>query len=184
MNDVLVSLISTLLVSFRSRLALQAEILALRHPLNILQRSSNQRRRLRASDRILWVWLSQLWSDWRSALLIVKPETVIRWHRQGFRLYWRSKSRHPGRPEAGREIRELIRKMCVSSPTCGAPRIHGELLKLGINVSQTTVSKYMVRRRKLPSQIWRAFLDNHVKQPVSINFFVVPTIDSSCCLSF
>lgn len=177
MNGVLVSLISTLLVSFRSRLALQAEILALRHQLNILQRSSNKRRRLRASDRILWVWLSQLWSDWRSALLIVKPETVIRWHRQGFRLYWRWKSRHPGRPDAGREIRELIRKMCVSNPTWGAPRIHGELLKLGIDVSQTTVSKYMVRRRKPPSQTWRAFLDNHVKQLVSIDFFVVPTID-------
>jgi len=177
MNSVLASLISTLLVSFRSRRALQAEILALRHQINILQRSSPKRPHLRASDRILWVWLSRLWPNWRSALLIVKPETVIRWHRQGFRLYWRWKSRHPGRPDAGREIRELIRKMCVSNPSWGAPRIHGELLKLGIEVSQTTVSKYMVRHRKPPSQTWRAFLDNHLKQLVSIDFFVVPTID-------
>jgi transposase InsO family protein len=176
MSGVLVSLLSTLLVSWRSRLALQAEILAIRHQINLLQRSSKKRISLRASDRILWVWLSQLWSDWRSALIIVKPETVIRWHRQGFRLYWRLKSRHPGRPDAGREIRELIRKMCVSNPRWGAPRIHGELLKLGIDVSQTTISKYMVRRRKPPSQTWRTFLDNHVSQLASMDFFVVPTV--------
>jgi len=177
MSSVLVSLLSTLLVSFRTRLVLQTEILALRHQINLLRRSSKKRISLRASDRILWVWLSRLWSDWRSALIIVKPETVIRWHRQGFRLYWRLKSRHPGRPDAGREIRDLIRKMCVSNPTWGAPRIHGELLKLGIDVSQTTVSKYMVRRRKPPSQTWRTFLGNHVKQLVSIDFFVVPTVN-------
>ena len=136
MIRVLVSLISTLLVNFRSRLALRVEILALRHQLSILQRSSSKRRRLRTSDRILWVWLSHLWPDWRSALLIVRPETVNRWHRQGFRLNWRWKSRHTGRPDAGREIRELIRKMCASNPAWGAPRIHGELLKLGIDVAR------------------------------------------------
>lgn len=128
MNNMLASLISTLLVSFRSRLVLQAEILALRHQLNLLQNSSKKRTRLRASDRILWVWLSQLWSDWRSALLVVRPETVIRWHRQGFVLYWRWKSRRPERPDTERQIRELIRKMCASNPTWGAPRIHAELL--------------------------------------------------------
>jgi putative transposase len=176
MNGVLVSLISTLSFSFRSRLALQAEILALRHQLNVLKRSTHARRRLRISDRILWVWLSQLWPDWRSALLIVKPETVIRWHRKGFRLYWRWKSRHPGRPDTGREIRELIRKMCISNPTWGAPRVHGELLKLGIEVSRSTVSKYMIKHRKPPSQTWRSFLENHVKQLVSVDFFVVPTV--------
>jgi putative transposase len=177
MNAVLASLISTLLVTFRSRLALQAEILALRHQLNVLRRSAHARRRLRLPDRILWVWLSRLWSDWCSALLIVKPDTVIRWHRQGFRLYWRWKSRCPGRPDTEREIRELIRNMCNSNPTWGAPRVHGELLKLGINVSQSTVSKYMVRHRKPPSQSWRTFLENHVKQLVSVDFFVVPTIN-------
>jgi len=106
-----------LLVSFRSRLALQAEILALRHQLNVLHRSIGARRRLHTSDRILWTWLSQLWPDWRSALLIVKPDTVIRWHRQSFQIYWRWKSRHLGRPGTRREIRELIRKMCLSNPT-------------------------------------------------------------------
>ncbi len=113
MNAVLISILSALILSFRSRLALQAEILALRHQLNVLQRSSDARIQLRTSDRLLWVWLSRLWNNWRSALLIVKPETVIRWHRQSFRLYWRWKSRRPGRPQAGREIRELIRRMCL-----------------------------------------------------------------------
>jgi hypothetical protein len=177
MNSVLVSLTSTLLVSFRSRIALQAEILALRHQINILRRSSQKRPRLRVSDRILWVWLSRLWSNWRSALLIVRPETILRWHRQGFRLYWRWKSRRAGRPDTAQEIRALIRKMCLANPTWGAPRIHGELLKLGIEVSQTTVLKYMVRQPKPPSQSWRTFLDNHIKQLVSIDFFVVPTIN-------
>jgi len=176
MNGVLFSLISTLSFSFRSRLALQAEILALRHQLNVPQRSAHARRVLRSSDRILWAWLSQLWPDWRSALLIVKPETVIRWHRRGFCLYWRWKSRHPGRPDTGREIRELIRKMCISNPTWGAPRVHGELLKLGLDISQSTVSKYMVRPRKPPSQAWRTFLENHFKQLVSVDFLVVPTV--------
>jgi len=176
MNAALASIATALIFSFRSRLALQAEILALRHQLNILQRFTRVQRRLRISDRVLWVWLSQLWPDRRSALLIVKPETVIHWHRQGFRLYWRWKSRHPGRPDTGREIRELIRKMCLSNPTWGAPRVHGELLKLGINVSQSTVSKYIVRRRKPPSQTWRTFLENHLRQLVSVDFFVVPTV--------
>jgi len=177
MNSVLASLISTLLVSFRSRIALQTGILALRHQINLLRRSSQKRPHLRVSDRILWVWLSRLWSNWRSSLLIVRPETILRWHRQGFRLYWRWKSRRVGRPDAGREIRELVRKMCVSNPTWGAPRIHSELLKLGVDVSQTTVSKYMVQKPKPPSQSWPAFLDNHIKQLVSIDFFVVPMID-------
>jgi hypothetical protein len=177
MNAALASLVSTLLVAFRSRLALQAEILALRHQLNVLRRSAGARSRLRTSDRVLWVWLSRLWSDWRSALLIVKPETVIRWHRRGFRLYRRWKSRRPGRPDTQQEVRELLRKMGVSNPTWGAPWVHAELLKLGIDVSQSTVSKYMVRPRRPPSQTWRAFLENHLKQLVSVDFFVVPTID-------
>jgi putative transposase len=176
MNAALASVVSALIFSFRSRLALQAEILALRHQLDVLRRSTDARRKLRTSDRVLWVWLSRIWPDWRSALLIVKPETVIHWHRQGFRLYWRWKSRHLGRPDAGREIRELIRKMCLSNPTWGAPRLHSELLKLGIDISQSTVSKYMVRPRKPPSQTWHTFLENHVKQLVSVDFFVVPTV--------
>ena len=172
----------TLLVSlrdwFRTRVVLQAEIIALRHQLLVLQRSSRgQRLRLRVFDRLFWVWLSRLWSGWQSALLIVKPETVIAWHRKGFRLYWAWKSRHrQGRPNVSTEIRDLIRKMSVANPRWGAPRIHGELLKLGLEVSQATVAKYMVRHRKPPSQTWRTFLKNHMTTMVSADFFVVPTI--------
>jgi transposase InsO family protein len=119
-----------------------------------------------------------LWRDWRSALVIVKPETVVAWHRAGFRLFWTWKVRHgqPGRPVISREIRDLIRKMCRENPGWGAPRIHGELLKLGIDVGESSVSKYMVRSRRPPSQTWRTFLENHGKQLVSIDFFTVPTI--------
>jgi transposase InsO family protein len=110
--------------------------------------------------------------------VIVKPETVIAWHRKGFRLFWTWKIRHgrAGRPAVAREVRELIRKMTRENPTWGAPRIHGELLKLGIEIGETSVSKYMVRRRKPPSQRWRTFLENHVKDLVSVDFFTVPTI--------
>ena len=162
----------------RSRFALHAEILALRHQLVVLQRANRGRKlRLCTVDRFIWVWLSHLWSQWRSALLIVKPETVIAWHRQGFRLYWKWKSHHlPGRPPVSPKIIELIRKMSSSNPLWGAPRIHGELLKIGIEVSQATVAKYIVRSRKPPSQTWRTFLKNHAQNLVSVDFFVVPTI--------
>jgi hypothetical protein len=118
------------------------------------------------------VWISQLWHDWWSALLIVKPETVIAWHRKGFRLYWSWKSRRrEGRPTVRPEIRNLIRQMSLANPRWRAPRIHGELLKLGIHVSQATVAKYMVRHRKPPSQSWRTFLRNHAKDLVAADFF-------------
>src|SRR4030088_130792 len=132
----MLTLLFSLRDCFRARAVLQAEILALRHQLLILQRSSRGHRRLRWTDRILWVWLSRLWNDWRSALLLVKPETVIAWHRKGFRLYWNWKSRHlEGRPSVSNEVRTLIRKMSLANSRWGAPRIHGELLKLGIQVS-------------------------------------------------
>jgi transposase InsO family protein len=129
-------------------------------------------------DRLLWVWLSRVWSGWRSALAIVEPETVVAWHRKSFRLFWTWKVRHgqPGRPIISREVRDLIRKMCRENPYWGAPRVHGELLKLGINIGESSVSKYMVRCRKPPSQTWRTFLENHAQQLVSIDFFTVPTI--------
>ena len=128
-------------------------------------------------DRALWVLLSRLWADWRKPLTLVQPETVIRWHRRGFRLYWRWKSRPrwPGRRTVPQDVRDLIRQMSQTNPLWGAPRIHGELLKLGIEVGQATVSKYLVRHRKPPSQSWRTFLTNHAKDIVSVDFFTVPT---------
>ena len=119
----------------------------------------------------------RVWAGWRRALVLVKPETVIAWHRQGFRLWWNWKSgRRLGRPTAAANIRTLIRKMAEANPRWGAPRIHGELLKLGIDVCQSTVAKYMGRLRPPPSQTWRTFLSNHVGQIVATDFFVVPTV--------
>ena len=148
----MLTLLFSLRECFRTRAALQTEILALRHQLLVLQRSNRGRKlRLRWADRVLWVWLSCLWNDWRSALLIVKPETVIAWHRKGFRFYWRWKTRRcEGRPSVPPEIRNLIRQMSLANPRWGSPRIHGELLKIGIEVSQATVAKYMVRQRSHP----------------------------------
>src|SRR3984893_8744526 len=171
-------LFSSIRQGFRTRVALQAEIFALRHQLLVLQRSNRGHRLLLGrADRLVWVWLSRLWSGWKSALTIVKPETVIGWHRQGFGLYWRWKSRHPlGRPSVSHEVIDLFHKMSLANPRWGAPRIHGELLKLGFDLSQATVAKYMVHRRRPPSQTWRTFLRNHMKDTVSADFFVVPTV--------
>jgi putative transposase len=178
MFTLFVSLLLSVPTFFRPRIALQAEILALRHQLLVLQRSGRGHKlRLGSADRALWVWLSRLWTECRSAIIIVKPETVISWHRQGFRLYWRWKSRHPaGRPSVSSEVAELIRQMSLANTRWGAPRIHGELLKLGIQVSQATVAKYMARHRKSPSQKWHTFLKNHMQTLASADFFVVPTI--------
>ena len=174
----LAALPPTLFSIFRSRAALQLENLALRHQIGVLQRSVRKRPKLTPLDRLLWVWLFAVWSDWRSALAIVQPETIIAWHRKSFRLFWTWKVRlgKTGRPTVAREVRHLIRRMCRENPSWGAPRIHGELLKLGINIAESSVSKYMVRCRKPPSQTWRTFLENHAQQLVSIDFFTVPTI--------
>jgi putative transposase len=154
---------------FKSRVTLYLENLALRHQLSVLRRSV-KRPKLTSADRLLWAWLCEFWIDWRSSLVIVKPETVIGWHRKGFRLFWTWKVRHgqPGRPPVSKEIRQLIRKMSRENPLWGAPLIHGELLKLGIDIGETSVGKYMVRSRKPPSQTWRTFLANHVKTMVSV----------------
>lgn len=173
-------LVSTLLTSlacaFRTRAALQLEILALRHQLGVLQRSV-KKPRLTVADRVLWAWLCGVWRDWQSTLVIVKPATVIAWHRRGFRLFWTWKSRRRhGRPVVPLEVRALIRRMSRENPTWGSPRIHGELLKLGIDIGETSVSKYRARHRRPPSQTWRTFLDNHVRSLVSVDFFTVPTI--------
>jgi putative transposase len=178
MFTIIFSLFSSLRRGLRSRVVLHAEILALRHQLSVLQRRNRGRRlRLNAADRLLWIWLSRLWNQWRSALVIVQPETVIAWHRRGFRMYWSWKSRHSqGRPSVSRVVIDLVRKMSLANPLWGAPKIHGELLKLGFELSESTVAKYMVRRRRPPSQTWRTFLENHTKELVSSDFFVVPTV--------
>ena len=133
MRSVIVSLLLTLRVTLRDRAALQLEILALRHQLHVINRSRPQRLRLTHADRMLWVWLSKRWHGWRAALVIVRPETVLAWHRRGFRLFWTWKSRHRvGRPGVPPDVRQLIRTMADMNPLWGAPRIHGELLKLGI----------------------------------------------------
>ena len=174
--SVLLSLLLTLRTSARSRAALQLEVLALRHQLQVLQRTRPPRVRLGKTDRWLWVLLSRIWTEWRTALVIVKPETVIAWHRRGFRLWWAWKSRRRiGRPTVPADVRTLIRTMAEANPRWGAPRIHGELLKLGIDVCQATVAKYMGRRRPPPSQTWRTFLANHIGQIMAADFFVVPT---------
>jgi transposase InsO family protein len=173
---VLRAIIAVFRAVFITRADLVMENLALRQQLNVLRRRT-RRPRLRRRDRIFWLWLARSWNAWRDSLVLVKPETVIRWHRQGFKYYWAWKSRHKGgRPAIAREVRDLIRQMSRANPLWGAPRIHGELLKLGIDISQATVGKYMVRHRKPPSATWRAFLDNHVKDLVSIDFFTVSTI--------
>ena len=137
-------------------------------------------------DRLFWIVLSRVWPAWREALVIVKPETVIAWHRKGFRLFWTWKSRRGklGRQPVPREVRDLIRRMSRENPLWGAPRIHGELLKLGLEVSEATVSKYMTRHPRPPSQTWRAFLENHVGCLASIDFFVVPTATFTMLFAF
>jgi putative transposase len=177
MTALFVALLASLLATIRSRLELAAEILALRHQLAVLQRATPKRPRLRPLDRLLWVLLSSVWPNWRQAVQIVTPATVVRWHRRAFAAYWRwnSRPRRIGRPVLASSLRALIRQMRDANPLWGAPRIHGELQKLGIDVSQTTVAKYLGRRRGPPSPSWRTFLTNHVSQLASIDFFTVPT---------
>ncbi len=158
------SLVPALISAFKARRELALENVALRQQLAVLRRSV-KRPRLSKVDRGFWVLLRRIWTDWESVLVIVKPETVIRWHRCGFGRYWtwKSRRRRPGRPSVAPEIRELIRNMSRANPLWGAPRVHGELAKLGISISQAAVSKYMVRHRMPPSHTWRSFLDNQCK---------------------
>ena len=150
---------------------------ALRHQLLVLQRSMG-RPRLARWDRILWVWLSRWWTDWRLNLIIVQPATVLAWHRQGFQLYWRwrSTANRVGRPRLDAEIRRLIRRMARENPTWGRRRIQAELALLGYKVAELTVAKYMHWTSPRPSPTWRAFLAVHARELVAIDFFVVPTL--------
>jgi putative transposase len=156
--------------------ALAAENLALRQQLAIYHRGM-PRPKLRRGDRIFWLVVSRFWSGWRSALVVFSPATVTRWHRQGFRYYWRWKSRaRPGRKPIDAEARILIRQMSRENSTWGTPRIKAELHLLGHDVSKATIDKYRIRHRKPPSPTWRAFLKNHVGSLASMDFFVVPTV--------
>ena len=177
MADVLKLIWWAVIGLFRSRASLEAEILTLRCELNVLRRKSSKRVAFSNFDRLIFVCLYQIAPRVVDALTIVEPETVIRWHRAGFRLFWRWKSRsRSGRPKVSLEIRQLIRDMSLANPLWGAPRIHGELLKLGVDIGQTSVAKYMARHRKPPSQGWKTFLRNHAGGIASIDLFVVPTL--------
>jgi len=168
---------SLLLGLFRSRASLEAENLALRQQIIVLRRTAPKRLSFNALDRLIFVGLHRLFPDTRHALAVVRPETVIRWHRAGFRAYWRWRSKpRRGRPSVPLEIRQLIHEMSLANPLWGAPRIHGELLKLGIDIGQTSVAKYIAQRRGPPSQGWRTFLRNHADGIAAMDLFVVPTI--------
>jgi transposase InsO family protein len=162
---------------FKSKLQLEAENAALRHQLIVLRRRLHGRVRLTNNDRWFSIQLYRWFPSILQVLTIIQPETLVRWHRAGFRCYWRWKSRPVGgRPQIETELRVLIRRMSVENPLWGAPRIHGELLKLGFEVAQSSVAKYMVKRRGPPSQGWRTFLHNHAPDIAAMDLFVVPTI--------
>jgi len=177
MKTIACALLAFVYTLFRSRLTLQLEIIALRHQLTVYQRTT-QRPRINPGDRIFWSWLSRHWSGWRNALVIVQTRTVIGWQRKRFRNHWAKLSKHgrPGRPPVSKEIKALIRKMSEANVGWGSPRIVGELHKLGIDVAKSTVEKYRVQSRKPSSPTWKAFLKNHVRDLVSIDFLVVPTV--------
>jgi len=177
MREMLKLIWSMVIGLFRSRASLEAEIVALRHQLNVLRRKSPKRLAFNNFDRLIFAGLYRIAPRIVNALAIVEPATVIRWHRAGFRLFWRWKSRAGGgRPKVALEIRQLIRAMSLANPLWGAPRIHGEFLKLGIEIGQTSVAKYMAKHRKPPSQRWKTFLRNHGDGIASMDLFVVPTL--------
>ena len=162
---------------FKSRSRLEAENAALRHQLIVLRRGAGRRVRLTNGDRLFFVQLYRWFPSILRVITIMSPETLVRWHRAGFRRYWRWKSRlRAGRPPLDRELRALIRRMSLENPLWGAPRIHGELLKLGFEVAQSSVAKYMVKRRGPPSQGWRTFLRNHAPEIAAMDLFMAPTI--------
>src|ERR1700716_4023683 len=162
---------------FKSKSRLEAENAVLRHQLIVLRRKMRGRPRLTNNDRWFFIQLYRWFPSILQVLTIIRPETLVRWHRAGFRCYWRWKSlRRGGRPQVDTELRVLIRRMSIENPLWGAPRIHGELLKLGFEVAQSSVAKYMVKRRGPPSQGWCTFLHNHAPDIAAMDLFVVPTI--------
>ncbi len=184
--DAIIYLLATFIADlFKPPRRLEVENLFLRHQLNIALRRAPRRVRLRTGDRALMVWMTRRWPSLLGLSRVVQPDTILRWHRAGFRAYWRWKSSgRPGRPRVSRELRELIQRMSNENPLWGAPRIHGELLKLGFEIAESTVSKYMIRRRGPPSQTWRTFLRNHAEAIAAIDLCVVPTLTFECLFAF
>jgi Integrase core domain. len=174
--------------AFRSRRSLLVENLALRQQLTVLKRK-HPKPKLRALDKIFWVVTCRFWSGWKQSLVVVTPETVVRWHRAGFRLYWSVISRvrkQVGRKRLSKEVRDLIFRMLAENPTWGAPRIHGELLMLGFDVSERSISRWMKRapRDPEPGRRWLAFLSNHREAIAAMDFFTVPTVTFSLLYCF
>src|SRR6266567_3920049 len=166
-----------IMAALEERRDLALENLALRQQLGVLKRRKGVPR-LKKGDRVFWVVLSRIWAPWRKALHMVNADTVVAVQLKSFRIYWTriSQRKVGGRPQASSEVRALIKRMAAANPYWGAPRIHGELLKLGLEISERTVSRLMPKCRKPPSQTWKAFLNNHVQDLVSVDFFTVPTV--------
>ena len=166
-----------IMAALEERRDLALENLALRQQLGVLKRRKGVPR-LKSGDRVFWVVLSRIWAPWRNALHMVNGDTLVGWQRKGFRIYWTriSQRKVGGRPQASSEVRALIKRMATPNPYWGAPRIHGELFKLGIEISERTVSRLMPKYRKPHSQTWKAFLHNHVQDLVSVDFFTVSTV--------
>src|SRR5713101_6362348 len=177
MLTALIVLLRSIGMICRGHGAVALENLALRQQVAALTRTV-RRPQLRTRDRLFWILLAKAWPEWRTALLVVRPDTVVRWHRQWLRRRWtwRSTQTRPGRPRTATAIRALVDTMAEANPLWGAPRIHGELGKLGIDVSERTISRLLRRRPRPPSQTWRTFLTNHVASLVSMDFFTVPTL--------
>jgi len=188
MLDAIGALVTFLLRVLVSRRELVLENMMLRQQLAVLRRKL-PRARLRPGDRRFWLLVRRLWGRWSELLVLVRPQTVVRWHRAGFRWWWRWKSaRRAGRPPKDATLRALVVKLADDNPTWGAPRIHGELLKLGFAIAQSTVSKYLPRKRRPPDeavrQRWRTFLANHLPQAAGIDFFVIPTLTFTLLYGF
>jgi putative transposase len=175
LNTIVVSIRFILLLGGHHPITL--ENTALRQQLAVFKRNV-PRPKLNNRDRLFWIGLYWIWQDWKSALIFVQPETVTSWHHKRFRRYWwkLSQAKHPGRPRTHPEIRDLIHTMAPANPTWGAPRVHGELKKLGFKISERTVSRLMPKKPRKPTQTWMTFLRNHLGQMVSVDFFTVPTI--------
>ena len=185
MIGLLLFVLAILASPIKSKGRLEAENVVLRHQLIVLRRKLGGRVRLTNNDRWFFIQMYRWFPSILQVLTIIRPETLVRWHRAGFRHYWRWKSRSlGGRPQIEAKLRALIQQMSMENPLWGAPRIHGELLKLGFEVAQSSVAKYMVKRRRPPSQGWRAFLHNHAPDVAAMDLFIVPTIGFELLYAF